>query len=409
MTLKRIYVNIITIQHPLDSIFVVLGLFIIILNITEIKFITKTKKRKLQNSQYYLLNLSASDLMTGVGITTISIISMYQSKNEDKVIQWLSKIQIVFTLAIFRITLFMSIFALIVLTIDRMLGVLRPLRHRNTHSKHVIGLCVTMWVLSIGFSVLNITLNQKHEAQWSGNVHQVMFQQNFTGISLTHYNLSIFAYYIEYSTTEETIPVIDFETRYPKVNIHQYEAGDKNMTFFFDHDFIIYEDGNFYENIDPFRSEMHTSIEYTILPILVYSTIIFLLAAYLMIWYRLRKSKRRLNTETEAKKTATVRKRKERRFIMLSIGIVVAFALCWLPLTIFETLFVFGVISWEEQTRKEMVLSIPLVLNSLLNPFLYFKIMNKLDCGLMRCRKRKDVRDEEGGNRQYVQELTKIT
>ncbi|XP_066928968.1 neuropeptide Y receptor type 1-like [Clytia hemisphaerica] len=387
MSLTVIHKNIVTIHDPLDTIFIVLGLLIVFLNIMEIKFITKTKKRKLQNSQYYLLNLAASDLMTGAGITTISAISMYQSKNEDKDNQWLSKIQVMFTLGIFRITLFMSILALIVLTIDRMLGVLRPLRHRNTHKKQVVGICIAMWVLSIGFSVFNIVINQKHGRIWSGNIHQVEYQPNSTMISLFHYNLSSFAYHYEYTTTFETILITDFKIRYPGVDI----VGDQNETFFFsDLNLIDSKDGSLDGNIDSFRSERHTSVEYTILPILVYSTIIFLLAAYLLIWYHLRKSKQSLNTETKSKKTEAVRKRTERRFIFLSIGIVIAFALCWLPVSIFATLFISDVISRIDQTRKETVLSIPLVVNSLLNPFLYFKIMNKMDCGwLKRCRRGK--------------------
>ena len=82
-----------------------------------------------------------------------------------------------------------------------------------------------------------------------------------------------------------------------------------------------------------------------------------------------------------------MRRQRENKFMVLSISVVLAFASCWLPFSIYASIFVYrGKYLGEKIYDREMCYFFPVLLNSIVNPFLYFKIMNKVPfCG--KCRK----------------------
>ena len=72
-----------------------------------------------------------------------------------------------------------------------------------------------------------------------------------------------------------------------------------------------------------------------------------------------------------------VKKKQEMRFARLAIGIILTFGFCCLPWSIYATLYVLEGVSKEHRVIKHLVMFVPFLLNSLLNPFLYFSIMSK--------------------------------
>ena len=72
--------------------------------------------------------------------------------------------------------------------------------------------------------------------------------------------------------------------------------------------------------------------------------------------------------------------KKEKRLLKLAIAMNVCFSLCWLPFAIFATIYrVAGKLpeTGISVYLYEGITLMPAILNSLLNPFLYFKIMTK--------------------------------
>ena len=149
--------------------------------------------------------------------------------------------------------------------------------------------------------------------------------------------------------------------------------------------------------IPKFLSEEQGDVEYIITPILVYTTIVFLLAAYISIWYKMRKSKKRLqggNTGTQTNESDEARNRKEKKFVVLAVAFVLAFAFCWLPFAVYASI----VMTASSKEKKfeltqgalhEKYLFLPAGLNSLINPFLYFKFAIKINiCSYYRRRDR---------------------
>ena len=71
-----------TLEEPSDTIFLVIGILIVVLNIVEIRFIIKgSKKKKLHKSQIYLLNLALSDIMLGLGVILMTSVWEHKKKN----------------------------------------------------------------------------------------------------------------------------------------------------------------------------------------------------------------------------------------------------------------------------------------------------------------------------------------
>ena len=74
----------------------------------------------------------------------------------------------------------------------------------------------------------------------------------------------------------------------------------------------------------------------------------------------------------------TVRKAKEKKFVKLALFIVLAFVCCWLPFAIQATVFLYWGKYTGDTAKKEDYFMIPILLNSIINPFVYFQMMNKV-------------------------------
>ena len=155
-----------------------------------------------------------------------------------------------------------------------------------------------------------------------------------------------------------------------------------------------------------YRSEDQGEMEYKIIPVLIYVTVVILLAAYIVIWFKMRQS--RIQSNSVASDT---RKSKEKRFIVFAVSIVVAFSCCWLPFAIFATTFVytgriFHVINTEAMNDNEIVYLIPIFLNSLINPFLYFNVMRKNNlCGVFKNVGKIFSRNSQEGNNMELRNI----
>ena len=118
----------------------------------------------------------------------------------------------------------------------------------------------------------------------------------------------------------------------------------------------------------------------SMIPFLTFPAVIIFLVCYLYIWYTLKKRADNLPSQN----------RNTKRMLRLAISIVTAFAICWLPVSIFGLYKRFRTPDDEdleiELSWIQTYLFALIVLNSLINPILYFHFIRKqIKKGLQSC------------------------
>ena len=132
---------------------------------------------------------------------------------------------------------------------------------------------------------------------------------------------------------------------------------------------------------------------YKVIPCCIFVTLILLTAVYLRIWYHLNLKNNKIQFSKEenvSERRSTrdgLRSRKEKNFIKLAVKIVVAFMCCWLPFSIYAALYVSGITQFNAKYQKmaESGLASLIMANSLINPILYLRSINKLNFVRMCC------------------------
>lgn len=117
-----------------------LALLIIVLNTAAIVTIVRIKGKRMLSCTY-LLNLSVSDLMTGINVIAITILKLVNSPK----VKFLDDI-LMYT--ILRLSILMSTFCLIIITFYRYTAVVKPFRYRQMKQRYAICVCVALWVFA---------------------------------------------------------------------------------------------------------------------------------------------------------------------------------------------------------------------------------------------------------------------
>ena len=125
--------------------------FIIILNIVEILFILKMKMVKRKKSTVFILNLAISDVVLGLIIIVIKIITFHTKGGPD------SQVLLLFNRylkrSLIQVTLMVSVFTNLVLTTERLLAVKYPHIYRRITKKQRNYTCLVVWICAIGITV----------------------------------------------------------------------------------------------------------------------------------------------------------------------------------------------------------------------------------------------------------------
>eukprot|EP00111_Clytia_hemisphaerica_P023479 TCONS_00069182-protein len=354
-----------TISEPFNIMLMVLGILMVILNVLEIRFIVKgSKNKKLHKSQIYLSNLALSDVMFGVSIILLSAVSEY-TKNVSNRANWLRAMNLYLILVGIRITFTMSIFSLIALTLDRLLGILKPFYHRKIENKHCVCICVLTWVVAITMGSLNIVLMATASHHSIDMIFRRFIDSQNTTEVIQHATLDIYGYAYEFKILRTEI--VSLTKPYPDWLNNVLEKINSTHNRFLKSPYGL-------------RSMEQGDFEYSFIQVTIYTTVFILLSVYTLIWYRLRKSHLFIRGSAKTPEIVeNVQKTKEKKFVKLSIAIVLAFAFCWLPLAIHSTIFFYwGKYKGYDVTSEESYVMMPILLNSIINPFLYFKMMSKV-------------------------------
>ena len=122
------------------------GVLIAVLNVVEIIIITKIKRKK-EIYEILLLSLSVSDCLFGLSNAFASIIYI------ASICRLKEMVETAYTLYTFFVLT--SIFHLLFITADRLLAVLKPLKHRSYISRRMLYIFLAvLWILAVTISGL---------------------------------------------------------------------------------------------------------------------------------------------------------------------------------------------------------------------------------------------------------------
>ena len=124
-----------------------LGGLIIVLNIIEIGCILR-QGRTQRPGTIYILNLAISVVVVGLMMVILKII--YPFMVTDLKYDMIAKeIYNIIQYCLLRISMFVSVFNLLVLPVDRVWAISRPFSHRKKTASFAIKVCLLVWLLSI--------------------------------------------------------------------------------------------------------------------------------------------------------------------------------------------------------------------------------------------------------------------
>ena len=126
------------------SIDLTVGVLIATLNIIEIIIIAKIKREK--KNEIILLSLSVSDCMFALSNVFVSMPYIVSICRFQDVIETAYTLYVFFVLT--------SIFHLLFITVDRLIAVLQPLKHKTSLSRRFYIYLAILWILALTISVL---------------------------------------------------------------------------------------------------------------------------------------------------------------------------------------------------------------------------------------------------------------
>ncbi|XP_066913359.1 octopamine receptor beta-1R-like [Clytia hemisphaerica] len=276
-----------------------IGALAVLANMVQIALI-KRRKKSVPASLIFILNLSISDLF--VGICIIVTKTMYFMALENKDLFRNNHYTMAMDLLIyvfFRMSLFISIFNVVAITIDRLVIVVSPLKYRSVDRRRIlIVVAILMWIVAL--------------------------------------TIAFFSWY--YRKSKQKI----------------------------------------------YREEL-------VFPVLILPTVILLSNCYLFIWRATKKQNRKFKTlqsptttrkprgvsvdsassisSPQQQNQLLIRNRQQKRLIVLAFTVVMAFTVCWVPLSIYSLLKALG--HTVKRRELENIFFIIAISNSLLDPLIY--------------------------------------
>lgn len=131
----------------------VMAALIVVLNIMEMYLIMRQKGRRRGVGSIYIMNLCTSDIFVGIAMIVLKVMTQFQktSLKNDVVAK---EIYNIMRYCVIRISLFVSVFNLSALTIDRLFAIKFPFTHRKQGKTFALKICCAVWVISIALCTL---------------------------------------------------------------------------------------------------------------------------------------------------------------------------------------------------------------------------------------------------------------
>ena len=139
----------------------IMAALIVVLNIMEMYLIMRQKGRRRGVGSIYIMNLCTSDIFVGVAMIVLKVMTQFQktSLKNDAVAK---EIYNIMRYCVIRISLFVSVFNLSALTIDRLFAIKFPFIHRKQGKRFALKICLAVWALSIVLCTIVYSVTRFH-------------------------------------------------------------------------------------------------------------------------------------------------------------------------------------------------------------------------------------------------------
>ena len=124
----------------------VMGGLVIVLNIIEIGCILQQGKTQ-RPGAIYILNLAISDVVVGLTMVILKSIDPFM-ETDLKYDMTAQEIYNIIQYCLLRLSMFVSVFNLLVLSVDRVWAISRPFSHRKKTASFAVRVCILVWILS---------------------------------------------------------------------------------------------------------------------------------------------------------------------------------------------------------------------------------------------------------------------
>ena len=125
----------------------VMGGLVIVLNIIEMGWILQ-QGRTQRPGAIYILNLAISDIVVGLTMVILKSIDPFM-ETDLKYDMTAQEIYNIIQYCLLRLSMFLSVFNLLVLSVDRVWAISRPFSHRKKTASFAVKVCILVWILSI--------------------------------------------------------------------------------------------------------------------------------------------------------------------------------------------------------------------------------------------------------------------
>ena len=125
----------------------VMGGLVIVLNIIEIGCILQQGKTQ-RPGAIYILNLAISDVVVGLTMVILKSIDPFM-ETDLKYDMTAQEIYNIIQYCLLRLSMFVSVFNLLVLSVDCVWAISRPFSHRKKTASFAVKVCILVWILSI--------------------------------------------------------------------------------------------------------------------------------------------------------------------------------------------------------------------------------------------------------------------
>ena len=326
-----------------------------LMNVLEIHLVRISLKEKLTIPLIFIFNLTLADIFMGVIASTVLSLLVYISNsktNSELIFKILASCDIIGS----RVCAIVAIFSIVAMTLDRVFCTMKPMKYRQINKKYALCSCVIVWVIAILTSISSFLLTVDNRPFWTYNNSTALFNSRLDHVTLYTKTRQQYDGFWKEINSHTEMSLTDFKRKF----------NDSSLNF--DQSIVTIET---YKHIRSSsfrgRSEEQGKFEYIVLPISIDLAVIVLVISYSIIWHKTRQITRNSLRNRS--------KQRNNKFLHLIIMTVTIFIVMWMPLSLYFTCYITGAIKVtpHQNAVYEDYLRVLPVLNSAINPFIYFK------------------------------------
>lgn len=332
----------------------------ILLNVMEVVLVMHSLKRKLTIPLIYILNLSLADIMIGsIANIVLSLILTVAadggSPKSEMACKILSRVDVIGS----RVCGMVAIFSIVAMTIDRVLCTIRPLQYRQIKKRYAVFSCVSVWFMALLLVSSSYLLTADDRPFWNFQNVTALVETRLDHVVLETRTRFQYDGFWRNELTQMQINITDFERRF---NLSHLTF---DRYFFVKEKLEVIRSSSFRG-----RTEEQGKFEYFVYIVSINIAVMVLIASYSKILFTLKRDKQNIARQNSTQGT-------NKRMLKMIVLTVSMFIITWVPLSVYFACFMSGILNHtpSQVAHYENAFRILPLLNSAINPFIYFKCM----------------------------------